>query len=67
MSRKLLRIPQAVDYLGGIVTASTLRRWVWQRKVDAIRIGNAVCIPVDALDALIERGTVPAVQVAGTP
>ena len=61
-NRQLLRIPQAVDYLQGIITARTLRQWVWRRKIETVRIGNAVCIPVDVLDTLIARGTTPAIE-----
>jgi excisionase family DNA binding protein len=56
--RKLLRIPQAVDYLGGAVKAATLRQWIWRREIEYVHIGRAVCIPQDSLDKLIERGTV---------
>ena len=60
--RKLLRIPAAVEYMGGVVTAATIRQWVWRRKIETVRIGRAVCIPSDALDKLIERGTLPALE-----
>lgn len=60
--RKLLRIPGAVEYMNGTVTAATLRQWVWLRKIETVRIGRAVCIPIDALDELIERGTLPALE-----
>jgi excisionase family DNA binding protein len=60
--RRLLRIPAAIDYLGGSIKPSTLRQWIWRRKIETIRIGTAVCIPQDALDRIIERGTVPALE-----
>jgi excisionase family DNA binding protein len=60
--RKLLRIPQAVEYMNGVVTAATLRQWIWLRRIEVIRVGRAVCIPADALDAIIERGTMPALE-----
>jgi len=56
--RRLLRIPQAVEYLDGVITPGTLRQWVFHRKIESIRVGGAVCIPADALDKLIERGKV---------
>jgi len=63
--RNLFRIPQAVDYLGGAVKAATLRQWIWRRQIETVRLGGAVCIPQDALDKLIERGTVPALESQG--
>jgi len=58
---RLLRVPQAVEYLDGCLTESALRNWIHQRKIETVRLGGAVCIPVSALDALIERGKVSAV------
>jgi excisionase family DNA binding protein len=63
--RTLLRIPQAIEYVGGVITASTLRQWIWLRKIESIRIGRAVCIPADALDKIIEEGTMPAREERG--
>ena len=60
--RRLFRIPQAVDYLGGVVKAATLRQWIWRREIEFVHIGRAVCIPQDALDRLIDTGTVPAME-----
>ena len=60
--RKLFRIPAAVDYLGGAVKAATLRQWIWRRQIEHVHIGRAVCIPQDALDRLIDTGTVPALE-----
>jgi len=60
--RRLFRIPQAVEYLGGAVKAATLRQWVWRRQIEYVHIGRAVCIPQDALDRLIDNGTVPALE-----
>jgi excisionase family DNA binding protein len=60
--RKLLRVPQAVDYLDGMVCEKTVRTWIRNRKIEVVRVGGVVCIPTDSLDALIQRGTVPAVE-----
>ena len=51
--RKLYRVPQAVEYLGSVVTVSMLRNWILLRKIETVRIGRIVCIPEDALDKLI--------------
>ena len=60
--RRLFRIPQAVDYMGGVVKAATLRQWIWKRQIEYVHIGRSVCIPQSALDRLIDSGTVPALE-----
>ncbi len=60
--RKLYRLPAAVEYLDGVVKVSTLRQWIWRRQIETVRVGRAVCIPKSALDKVIERGTVPALE-----
>ena len=57
---RLLRVPQAVEYLGGAITAKCIRDWIWRGKLRTVRLGRAVCIPVEELDKLVERGTRPA-------
>ena len=59
---KLFRIPAAVDYLNNVVTEKTIRQWIWRREIEVVRIGRAVCIPQAALDRMIERGTMPALE-----
>jgi excisionase family DNA binding protein len=58
--QRRLTIPDAADYLG--VRPSTIRQWVWRRKIDVVRIGRCVRIPLEACDRIIERGTVPALE-----
>jgi len=53
---RLLRIPDAVAYLDNVIKERTMRQWIFHGKIESIRVGGAVCIPVEALDALIERG-----------
>jgi hypothetical protein len=60
--RRLLRIPKAVEYMNGTLTAATLRQWIWLRKIESVRIGRAVCVNADELDKIIERGTRPAIE-----
>jgi excisionase family DNA binding protein len=57
---RLYRIPQAQEYLGGVVSIKTLRDWVWRGAIDSVRLGRVVCIPEDALERLIAEGTRPA-------
>jgi excisionase family DNA binding protein len=55
---RLLRLEEAADCLG--LRLSTLRFWVWQRKIEVVRIGRAVRVREDTIKRLIEEGTVPA-------
>jgi excisionase family DNA binding protein len=54
----LLTIEEASKRLG--LKPSTLRFWVWQRKIECVKIGRAVRISERTIRELIERGTVPA-------
>ena len=60
--RKLFRIPAAAEYLGDVVKPSTIRQWIWRRQIETVRIGRCVAIPQEALDRIIERGTIPALE-----
>jgi len=55
---RLLTLPEAADRLG--LKVATLRFWVWQRKIEIVRVGRAVRVREDVVKGLIERGTVPA-------
>ena len=55
---RLLTLPEAAARLG--LKEATLRFWVWQQKIEIIRVGRAVRISDDVVRRLIERGTVPA-------
>jgi excisionase family DNA binding protein len=63
VQRRLFRIPAAYEYLSGAVKEATLRQWIWRGQIEYVHIGRAVCIPQDALDRLIENGTVPPLKV----
>lgn len=60
--RRLLRVPEAVEYLDGVIKEKTLRTWIHNRKIEFVRMNGVVLVPADALDALIQRGTFPAVE-----
>lgn len=60
--RRPMRIPQASEYVGGVITEKTFRQWIWLRRIEHVRIGRSVCIFQDTLDRLLEQGTVPALQ-----
>lgn len=55
---RLLTLPQAAERLG--LKVATLRFWVWQRKIETVRIGRAVRFREGTIDQLIECGTMPA-------
>ena len=57
---KLLTVEQAAQMLS--LRPATIRDWIWRRKIETIRIGRAVRIPEAQIEALIERGTVPALE-----
>jgi excisionase family DNA binding protein len=56
--RRLLKVPVAAEWLG--LSEKTLRFWIWQGKIEVVRVGRAVRISEDVVRQLIERGTVPA-------
>ena len=51
-------IPEAAQQLS--LSTHTIRSWVWQRRIESVRVGRAVRISQSAIDAVIEKGTVPA-------
>lgn len=55
---RLLRLEEAAERLG--LKLSTVRFWVWQRKIEIVRVGRAVRVKEDTVERLIEDGTVPA-------
>jgi excisionase family DNA binding protein len=55
---KLLRVPEAAELLG--LSPKTVWTMVYRRDLEVVRIGRSVRIPITTIEALIERGTVPA-------
>jgi excisionase family DNA binding protein len=55
---RLLRLEEAAERLG--LKLSTVRFWVWQRKIETVRVGRAVRVREEAIERLIEQGTMPA-------
>jgi len=55
---RLLTLAESSERLG--LKLATLRFWVWQRKIETVRIGRAVRIREDVIHRLIEAGTLPA-------
>jgi excisionase family DNA binding protein len=50
---RLLRVPQAVDYLDHVIVEGTLRNMICAGRIPVVRIGGRVCIRTDVLDDLI--------------
>jgi excisionase family DNA binding protein len=55
---RLLTIPEAADRLG--LKPATVRFWIWTRKIDYVKIGRAVRVRDDAIQDVIDAGTVSA-------
>jgi excisionase family DNA binding protein len=58
---KLRSLPQAAERLG--VSVKCLRGWVWRRSIPYVKVGRAVRISDETIQAIIDRGTVPALEV----
>lgn len=59
-TRNLKSLPQAADELG--VTVSTLRAWIYRRKIPYCKIGRCVRVSDETIQRIIENGTIPALQ-----
>jgi excisionase family DNA binding protein len=55
---RLLTIPEASERLG--LKPSTMRFWIWTRKIEHVKVGRAVRLSEDTIHQVIQRGTVPA-------
>lgn len=55
---RLLTIRESAERLG--LREGTVRFWVSRRRLPKVKLGRAVRIPEEALDALIRSGYVPA-------
>jgi len=54
----LLTVPQCARRLG--IREKTLRFWIWQRKIEFIKIGRSIRISEHVVSRIVEQGTVPA-------
>jgi len=55
---RLVTVREAAEMLG--LKASTIRAWLYQRKLPAVHVGRAIRIPADALEHFIREHTIPA-------
>jgi excisionase family DNA binding protein len=54
----LLTVNEAAERLG--IRPSTVRQWIWTRKIPMVKIGRCVRVPVEAVSRFIEANTVAA-------
>jgi excisionase family DNA binding protein len=57
---RLRSLPEAAERLG--LSVKCLRGWVWQRKIEFVKVGRAVRISDQTIEEVISRGTVPALE-----
>lgn len=58
MAERLLTVPEAAERLA--LAPATLRKWLYLRRLNCVRVGRAVRIRESDVDALIRLGLVPA-------
>jgi excisionase family DNA binding protein len=58
MPAKLLTVQESADQLG--LSARTIWGWIYERRLEVVRLGRAVRIKQSSIDQLIEQGTTPA-------
>jgi excisionase family DNA binding protein len=56
----LRSLPQAAEELG--VTVACLRAWIYRRQISYIKVGRVIRIRPETIEAIVERGTVPALD-----
>lgn len=59
-SKQLLTVKQAADRLG--LKPATIRRRILERRLTYVKLGRAVRIPVEVIDALIASSYRPAIE-----
>lgn len=55
-------VPEAAKVVG--VSAKTMWRFVWARKVRSVLIGRSRRVPVSAIQEFIDKNTIPAANAA---
>lgn len=58
MPVKLLSVKEASNQLG--LSERTVWDWIYQRKIEIVRLGRCVRVRQTVIDEFIQRGTVPA-------
>lgn len=57
---KLLNVSEAAERLG--LKPATIRKFIFERRIDVVRIGRRVSIPEDAIEKMIAEGYSPALS-----
>jgi excisionase family DNA binding protein len=58
---QLRSLPEAAERLG--LSVKCLRGWVLRRSIPYVKVGRAVRISDETIQQIIDRGTVPALEV----
>jgi excisionase family DNA binding protein len=57
---KLLKVPEAAAMLA--LSQKTVWQWIGERRIEVVRLGRAVRVPVSEIERLVEQGTTPAIK-----
>lgn len=57
---RLLDVSECAQRLG--LKKSTIRRWIFERKIACVKLGKSVRIPEGEVDRLIRRGERPVIE-----
>ena len=55
---KLLKVPEAAEILA--LSQKTVWQWIGERRIEVVRLGRAVRVPLSEIERLVEEGTTPA-------
>lgn len=57
---KLVKVPQAAEMLA--MSPKTIWQWIGERRIEVVRLGRAVRVPISEIERLMEEGTTPALR-----
>ena len=60
MEKELFSVNEAAQILG--LSPATVRRWVFDRRLEVVKLGRRVLLKRQILDRLIQSGTRPALN-----
>jgi excisionase family DNA binding protein len=50
---RLLTVKEAASFLN--VSINTVRMWIWQKRIDTVRLGRSVRIPKKSIEDILTR------------